>query len=76
MAIGWHRGDSPGLPTEPWDGGIGDVPPCWGVREELEGVLWFSRTQRLSGFSFPPVWISVVAHSQFPLNSGTAVVHP
>lgn len=32
--------------------------------------------QRLSGFSFRPVWISVVAHSHFPLNSGIAVVHP
>lgn len=30
----------------------------------------------MSGFGFPPVWLSVVAHSQFPLNSGIGVVHP
>lgn len=99
MAIGWHRGNTPGLHTEPCSGGLGDVPPWWGVRGELEGFFdfsklgawWFSApsfwssvvsafgsplAQRLCGFSFPPVWISVVAHSQFPLSSGIGVVHP
>lgn len=28
----------------------------------------------MSGFGFPPVWLSVIAHSQFPLNSGIGVV--
>lgn len=60
MAISWHRGDTPGLPTEPWNGGIGGVPPWWGVRKELEGFLgfpklrawWFSAPSflELSGF--------------------------
>lgn len=73
VAIGWHRGDTPGLPTEPWSGGLGDVPPWWGVQGEIEGFLgcpelgaWW--------FSAPSFWSSVVSAFGSPVVRSSEVV--
>lgn len=73
MAIGWHRGDTPGLPTEPWSGGLGDVPPWWGVQGELEG---FFGCPELGAwwFSAPSFWSSVVSAFGSPVVRSSEVV--
>lgn len=69
MVIGWHRGDTPGLPTEPRSGGLGVVLPCWGVQGELEGFLGFSWW-----FSAPSFWSSVVSAFGSPLVQSSEIV--
>lgn len=64
MAIGWHRGDTPRLPTEPWSGGLGDIPPWRGVQGEREGFLGFSWW-----FSAPSFWSSLVSAFWFTPSS-------
>lgn len=73
MTIGWHRGDTPGLPTEPWNGGLGDVPPWWGVQGELEGFLGFPELGAW-WFSAPSFWSSVVSAFGSPLVLSSDVV--
>lgn len=64
--ISWHRGDAPGLPTEPWSGGLADVPPWWDVQGELEVFLGFPKLGA-GWFSAPSFWSSAVCAFGSPL---------